>query len=296
MKILIAADSFKDALPSFEVCRAIERGIGRVMPRAATVVFPMADGGEGTASVLAHHLGGQQVQCTVSDPLFRPVGTEYFLASNGSVAFIEMAAASGLQLLKTGERNPLETTTFGTGELVLDAMKRGAKKIILGIGGSATNDAGMGMAAALGWSFLSAGGRELSPIGKNLALVHSIVPPPEPGTRTKGARNPKPHNLEVICDVDNPLLGERGAAQVYARQKGADAAAIELLEAGMSHFSKKLANYFGKDFSALPGAGAAGGLGAGAVAFAGATLRPGIDLVMELTEFEKQLDQASLVV
>jgi glycerate 2-kinase len=293
MKILIAADSFKDALPSLEICEAIERGIRQVMPDTATVVFPMADGGEGTASVLAHHLEGSMVSLTVNDPLFRPVRAKYFLSKNDELAFLELAEASGLQRLGPAERNPLVTTTLGTGELLAHAIMQGAKKIVLGIGGSATNDGGMGMAAALGWRFISPQGKELRPTGKNLGYVHHVSLQSSDFSHQSSVFSPQ---IEVICDVDNPLLGPQGAARVYARQKGADAAAIGQLEAGMRHFAAVLKKHFGKDFSSIPGAGAAGGLGAGAVAFAGATLRPGIEVMMELTGFERQLEDADLLV
>ncbi|MBI5915601.1 MAG: glycerate kinase [Bacteroidetes bacterium] len=283
MKILIAPDSFKDALSAPEVCIAIQRGILLARPEVETVLFPMADGGDGTAEILAWHLPGEMVTCTVADPLLRPVEARYFLS--GEMAFIEMAQASGLQLLRPEERNPLKTSTFGTGQLIRHAIGRGAKKILLGIGGSATNDAGMGMAAALGWHFLSKNGEELAPTGENLGKVETL--------QKSEIRIPK---SEIVCDVDNPLTGAQGAAQVYARQKGADDAAVALLEAGMLHFSKKLSAHFGQDFAEIPGAGAAGGLGAGAMAFLGATLRSGVETVMQLTGFEEVLKKTDLVI
>lgn len=288
MQILIAIDSFKDALSAPEACRAVRRGLLLARPEVDCRLFPMADGGEGTAEILAWHLAGDRVGCTVSGPLGRPVGAEYFLAENGAVAFIEMAGASGLQLLSAGDRDPLKTSTSGTGELVLDAVGRGAKKILLGIGGSATNDAGMGMAAALGWRFLSKKGEALEPVGENLEAVEEIVPPV--GAPLAQAV------VEVLCDVTNPLFGPDGAAYVYARQKGADDAAIERLDAGLRHFSKKLEAHFGQNFAQIPGAGAAGGLGAGAMAFLGAALRPGIEVVTELVGFEEVLKHVDLVI
>ncbi|MBK9017486.1 MAG: glycerate kinase [Saprospiraceae bacterium] len=175
MKILIAPDSFKDALPALAVCEAIRRGVVRAMPGADVQIFPLSDGGEGTAEVLNWHLGGELVEVAVSDPLFRPIEAHYF--SFGKMAFVEMAQASGLQLLRQDERNPLKTSTFGTGELVLDAILRGVSEIYLAIGGSATNDAGMGMAAALGWRFFAKNGTELAPIGENLGKVYRLEPP-----------------------------------------------------------------------------------------------------------------------
>lgn len=285
MKILIAPDSFKDALSAPEVCIAIQRGILLARPEVETVLFPMADGGEGTAEILAWHLPGEMVACTVAGPLGQPVAAQYFLS--GEMAFIEMAQASGLQLLRPEERNPLKTSTFGTGQLIRHAIGRGAKKILLGIGGSATNDAGMGMAAALGWRFLSKNSEELAPIGENLGQVETLLPPESEIRISKS---------EIVCDVDNPLTGPQGAAQVYARQKGADNAAVEVLEVGMVHFSKKLEAHFGRNFAEISGAGAAGGLGAGAMAFLGATLRPGVETVMQLIGFEEVLKKSDLVI
>lgn len=290
MKIIIAPDSFKNALAAAEVCRAIERGILLARPDAECVLFPMADGGEGTSEILAWHLEGETVKCRVADPYLRPVEAHYFLSSAGDVAFIEMAQASGLQLLEKHEQNPLQTSTYGTGELIADAIGKGVKKILLGIGGSATNDGGMGMATVLGWGFFSANGEKLSPTGANLASVDKII-------RPEGNDLPPPDlQVEVICDVTNPLFGPNGAAFVYAEQKGADEAAIRRLDAGLRHFSNKLETYFAQNFAEVPGAGAAGGMGAGAMAFLGAKLRPGAEAMMELTGFEKVIQGADLII
>lgn len=288
MKILIAADSFKDALPALEVCRAIARGLRRALPQAELLLFPMADGGEGTAEILTYHSRGERIEKEVNDPLFRPVTAGYGLSGDGKAAFIEMAAASGLPLLKQDERSALKTTTFGTGELILDAIGRGAGKILLGIGGSATNDAGMGMAAALGYRFFDKAGERLAAIGENLAKVASI-------DSSHLQFRPEEIEVEVLCDVDNPLFGEKGAAHIYAPQKGADAGAVERLDEGLRHFAQLLEDKFGRDFAHIPGSGAAGGLGAGAMAFLGGRLRPGIEAVMDYTGFEKQLEGVQLV-
>lgn len=285
MNILIATDSFKDALDAPAVCKAIERGILAAVPDATVRRFPLADGGEGTAQILTVHSGGQQIECLVKDPLLRPVWANYGLSGDGKTAFIEMAQASGLQRLAPEERNPLYTTTFGTGELIADALQRGVRKIVLGIGGSATNDGGMGMAVALGLQCLDAGGVPLSPVGQNLGKVRRIA-----GRLNLNAR------FEVICDVDNPLYGPLGAAQVYAPQKGADEAAVAELDAGLAHFAELLHQYSGKALAELPGAGAAGGLGAGAMAFLNARMRRGIEAVMEYTGFEAALSDIDLVV
>jgi glycerate 2-kinase len=287
LNILIAPDSFKDALSAIEVCKAIERGARRALPTAEVQLFPLADGGEGTAEVLAWHLPGELVKAQVHDPLLRPVEAQYF--SFGKMAFVEMAEASGLQRLEVGERNPLKTSTFGTGELLRHAMENGAEEVFLAIGGSATNDAGMGMAAALGWRFLDKNGKELAPVGENLDRVMTIVPP-QPKSE---ARNP---TWKVLCDVTAPLYGPSGAAYVFAKQKGADDAVVEQLDAGLRHFAGVVERQLGKDFSQVPGAGAAGGLGFGAMAFLGASVQSGAETILQLTGFESFVKKADLII
>lgn len=278
MRILLAPDAFKDALPAMAVAEAMEAGIRLADPDAEVTLFPLADGGEGTFDVLQQHFQASIRAMQVQDPLFRPVTARYGLSKDGQTAFLEMAQASGLQLLAPEARNPLKTTSFGTGEMIRDALDQGVSQLILGIGGSATNDAGMGMAAALGWQFLDKNGKPLTPIGENLSKVDKIAPP-----------SPKyrfPAKVQVICDVDNPLFGPSGAAHTYARQKGADAEGIAYLDEGLRHFSQILEATFGKTPAAAKGAGAAGGLGAACLSFLNAELKPGIELVMQLTGFE----------
>lgn len=289
MKILIACDSFKDSLPALEACQAIARGLQRALPGVEPIIFPMADGGEGTAGILTFHSNGQTISREVNDPLFRPVKASYGLSGDGRTAFIEMAAASGLPLLRAEERSALHTSTFGAGELVLDAIRRGVKKILLGIGGSATNDAGMGMAAALGYRFFDGNGERLAATGESLEKVNLI-------DDSQLDFDPEAVSVEVLCDVDNPLYGEQGAAYVYAPQKGADAAEVEKLDRGLRHFADVLKQKFGQDFAHRPGAGAAGGLGAGAMAFLRARLRPGIEAVMDHTGFDARLEGAQWAV
>lgn len=289
MNILVAPDSFKDALPALEVCKAIEHGLLRSLPAATVKLFPMADGGEGTAEVLAWHLSGRLVEVQVSDPLFRPIKAQYF--SFGKMVFVEMAQASGLQKLGVGERNPLKTSTFGTGELLGHAIQSNAEAVYLAIGGSATNDAGMGMAAALGWRFLDENGQVLLPIGENLSRVKTILPPPAESLLTS-----KQVVWTLLCDVAAPLCGPNGAAHVYARQKGADDAAIAQLEIGLQHFSEVVEKTLGKDFSQVPGAGAAGGLGFGAMAFLGANFQSGAETIMQLTDFEEHVGKTDLII
>lgn len=288
MKILIATDSFKDALPALQVCQAIERGVKLADSTIETTLFPLADGGEGTAEILTYHSGGNWQTVQVHDPLFRLIRAGYGISADGQTAFIEMAQAAGLQLLKLEERNPLKTSTYGVGEMIQDAIQKKVQKIILGIGGSATNDAGIGMAGALGFEFWDTVDAmdTMDLIGGNLASIYRIIPPFPDSSII----------LEVLCDVDNPLYGSNGAAHVYARQKGADDTAILKLDAGLQHFATILNNHFGRDFSNIPGAGAAGGMGAGAMAFLNATLQPGIQIIMELTHFDEVLHHVDLII
>lgn len=282
MNILIATDSFKDALPAIEVCRAIEAGIRSANPEAAIRLSPLADGGEGTYEVLASALGLQQVETTACDPLFRPISAAYGYSADGKTAFIEMAKTAGLQLLLPEERNPLLTSSLGVGQQIADAIQKGAQHIILAIGGSATNDAGIGMAAALGWQFLDKNGVTLQPVGGSLSQIKTIVAPVD-----------RPQvSVEVICDVTNPLFGPTGAAQVYARQKGADDAIIGQLDEGLQHFARLA----GQIDPAVPGAGAAGGMGFGAMCFLNAGLRRGVDVVLDILDVETKLIWADLVI
>ena len=287
MRILIASDSFKDALSAPEVCRSIAAGIRQNQGDADIAVFPLADGGEGTFDVLSFHLDLHTVEVDTFDPLFRPIRASYGLSADGSTAVVELAGASGLQLLARQERNPLHTSTYGTGLLLADAIDKGVSKIILALGGSATNDAGAGMASALGWHFLDDSGREIAATGLGLSQVSRIIPPelvivPE---------------TEVICDVTNPLFGPEGAAFVYARQKGADEFSISVLDAGLRHVARLAAEQLDKGgLAQMPGAGAAGGAGFGAMAFLGATLRRGADLVMDIAGLDDALAKTDLVI
>lgn len=293
MKILIATDSFKDALPASAVCDAIEKGIKLVDKNIETAKLPLADGGEGTMEVLMNNADGQWQTLTVHDPLMRPIEARYGLSKDGKTAFIEMAAASGLELLSTTERNPLQTTSFGTGELIKAAVAKGAKEIVLAIGGSATNDAGMGIAAALGYRFLDIQENELLPVGKSLQNVCKIA---DDNFIFKDVPPSEQVSIKVICDVTNPLYGPQGAASIYAPQKGATQDMVKALDNGLKHFSLKLEKKFGKNIATLPGAGAAGGVGAGAVAFLDATLYRGVDLVLDYVGFEQQLNEVDFII
>jgi glycerate 2-kinase len=286
MKILIACDSFKDALNADDVCKSIECGWLLADPSVQTTLFPLADGGEGTFAVLAAHLRLETIKIVVNNPLFKPTIAQYGLNTEG-VAFIEMAQAAGLQLLKNAERNPLKTSTFGVGELIKDAVNRSAKEIVLAIGGSATNDAGMGMAAALGSVFLDKNGRALLPIGENLIKIKTII-------NNDFLIKNKTLKCTIMCDVKNPLFGENGAAFIYAKQKGATDADIHTLDKGLKHFAEKMAAFNGAPNA--EGAGAAGGLGFGAQCFLNAALKSGIDAILDLTNFDKQLIDSDLII
>ncbi len=287
MTILIAPDKFKGSLTAQQVCQAIEEGLLSINPSLKIVSIPLADGGEGTSDLLTDFSGGSTVRVTVADPLFREIESAYGISKDGKTAFIEMAKASGLQLLNTEERNPLNTTTFGTGQLIKHALERGAKHIILGIGGSATNDAGIGMAAALGFSFLSATRDKLNPVGKNLALLASIDTDHIHPLLSKA-------KFTVLCDVQNQLYGVEGAAYIFGPQKGASQEDVKILDRGLLQFKKIAEATFNKGVD-FPGAGAAGGLGAGAKVFLNATMSSGFDFIARFTQLEDMIQKADLV-
>lgn len=288
MRILIACDSFKDALPADEVCRAIAKGLLRNGQHGLCLrEMPLSDGGEGVLEALRRTLSLTPVSLTVTDPLFRPVTASYGISADGQTALVELAEASGLQRLAIAERNPLITSTYGTGQLLADARLRGVKRALLAIGGSATNDAGIGVAAALGWQFLNASGKAVQPVGGALISVARIVPP---------ARMPFEY-VNVLCDVTNPLYGPNGAAFVYGPQKGASAQDIDRLDAGLRHLALLVEQQLGcKDLASVPGAGAAGGVGFGALAFMNATLKRGIDTVLDLVRFEDVARESDLII
>ncbi len=286
MNILIASDSFKDALPAFEVCRAIKYGIRAANPGTSIEICPLADGGEGTYEVLGSALALRSIEMPVLDPLRRPILATYGLSMDGKLAFIEMAKTAGLQLLLPSERNPALTSSFGVGQQIAHAVERGAQKIVLAIGGSATNDLGIGMASALGWQFLDDEGVLLPAIGSSLRSIQAIIPP----------ENRPDIRVDVICDVNNPLLGPSGAARVYARQKGADDAMIDQLEEGGKHFAWLAAKSVDAPDPDCPGAGAAGGMGFGVMYFLKAALRPGADVVLDLLDIDKKIEWADMVV
>ena len=290
--IAIAPDSFKGALSAEGVARAIADGLAESFPKAEFRLIPMADGGEGTVDAWAACTEALRIKAIVKDPLGRPVKSEYAYEPVSGVAVIEMAAASGLPLLATSERNPLVTSTYGTGELVRDALDQGARHVILGIGGSATNDGGTGMAAALGVRFLDARGRELPQGGAALARLASID---MSGLDPRVAKT----RFEAACDVTNPLCGALGASAIYGPQKGATKKDVKALDAALLHFAEVATTTKGISHRVdpeAPGAGAAGGLGFGLMAFCGAKLRSGVKIIAESVKLRERLKGCDLVI
>tara|TARA_Y100000741_G_scaffold56506_1_gene39174 strand:- start:1048 stop:2199 length:1152 start_codon:yes stop_codon:yes gene_type:complete len=290
MKIILAPDSFKGNLTSLEVAIAFEKGIKRVLPRANCIKIPMADGGEGTVQSLIDGIGGEIIRKRVIGPIGQKVFARYGLLSNGT-AVIEMAEASGLPLVTTRQKNPTKTTTFGTGELIIDAINKGAKKIIIGIGGSATNDGGVGMAQALGVRFLDSKDKEIKQHGSG-GMLKKIV---KIDTRETN-KVLKNINIIVACDVDSPLCGRLGASYIFGPQKGATPAMVRVLDDNLKHLAKIIKQSLKKDISKLKGAGAAGGLGAGLVAFAKAKMKSGVDIVIDATNLERHMKNTNLVI
>lgn len=289
MKIVIAPDSFKESMSAMEAARAIEKGFTKVLPDAEYVKIPMADGGEGTVQSLVDETGGEIIKETVTGPLGTEVEAFYGITGDKQTAVIEMAAASGIHLVPREKRNPLLTTTKGTGELIRAALDRGVKQIVIGIGGSATNDGGAGMAQALGARLLDKDGNPVGFGGGELNKLYSI-------DLTQLDPRLKDVHIEVACDVDNPLTGERGASAVFGPQKGATPKMVSTLDANLVHYAQVVKDALGVDVDQIPGAGAAGGLGAGLIAFLGASLKRGVDVVAEAVQLEKHMDQASLVI
>ncbi len=282
--VLIAPDSFKGTLTASEVCDIIGRAFTDTIKDAVIIKLPVADGGEGLCSCFAEIADGRFIKAEVTGVFGEKMNAEYYMLTDNT-AVIEMAACAGLPL--AGEnKDPEKATAYGVGELIAHAEKSGAKQILLGLGGSATNDCGIGAASALGWKFLDESGKELEPVGKNLGRVRKIIKPE------------KPLDIPVICacDVDNPLFGERGAAYVFAPQKGADSEAVKRLDSGLENMSEVIKSELGVDISYIAGAGAAGGMGGGAVAFLGARLEKGIDIILDKARFDEKAKNADLII
>lgn len=289
MKILIAVDSFKDCLSSLKVGKFLEQGILQSFPEAKIHKIPMADGGEGTVEALVSATNGQFISCEVHDPLMRKIQAQYGVAGDGITCIIEMASASGLELLSSEERNPWVTTSFGTGELILHALNSGFRRFILGIGGSATNDAGAGMAMALGAKFYDTDGNLIGFGGGELAKIIRC------DFSSLDSRIQESEFL-VACDVTNPLTGSNGASIVYGPQKGANAEMVIELDNALIHFSRVISDRMGINIETIPGAGAAGGLGGGMVVFLNARLQSGFEIVKHETNLESHCKWADIVI
>ena len=288
MKVVVAPNAFKGCLSASEAAAAMAEGTAKAEPDAEIVRVPVADGGDGLVDVALEALAGEARTVTVSGPLDRPVRARFCYVPAMNFAAIEMALASGLALLSENQRDATRTTSRGTGEIITAALDLDVSRIAVGIGGSATNDGGVGVATALGFRFLDAEGAAVEPVGGALGRIRRI---------DASAVDPRVNRVrfEAICDVDNPLLGPRGASHVYGPQKGATPEQIELLDAGLANLAQVIEADLGIDVRDLPGAGAAGGLGAGLCAFLGAELRRGVDLVLDLVGLDQWLDGADLV-
>lgn len=288
-RVVVALDSFKGSLDSYDAGRAFAEGIKEILSDADVRHFAIADGGEGFSEAIALAKGGERVKATVYDPLMRPIEASYTIHDEGAVAVIAISSASGLPLLTAEERNPLIATTYGTGQLIADAIERGCRQIVVGLGGSATNDCGVGMLRALGGKFYDAQGEELTETIEVLERV-AVVQDDCLRSKLQGV------SFSVAVDVDNPLCGERGAAYIYAPQKGADGAMVARLDSAMRHFASVVDRGCGYRASDLSGVGAAGGLGYAFVALLGATLKSGIELVLDAIDFDEALMEECLVV
>ncbi|MGN7165424.1 glycerate kinase family protein [Paenibacillus cellulositrophicus] len=291
MKVLVAMDSFKGSVSSCEAGEAVAAGIRSVYPDAQLDVLLLADGGEGTMDAMLAACGGQRRTVSVTGPLREKLIVSYIVLPDGRTAIIETAAVCGLPLVPEDRRSPMETTTFGIGELVADAIRAGCREVIVGLGGSATNDAGIGMLSALGWSFRSSDGRRLLHGGAGLLEVSSIEPP-APGTLAAL----RACTFYGACDVRNPLYGPEGAAFVYSPQKGAQPAEVKMLDSGLRRFAKLVETTLGADIASFPGAGAAGGLGGAIAGFLGGRMHSGVGLLLEKSGVERRLKGADIVV
>lgn len=287
-KIVIAPDSFKGSLSAQDVAKAIQNGVDQAFPNATTVLLPLADGGEGTIDVLETVCKGQRIFCDVVDPLFDPIKAEYLLCDDGC-AIIEMAKASGLTLVQPDKHDPSLTTTYGCGQLIKDALDHGATKLIITLGGSATNDGGCGALNALGVCFYDIHGQTIVPVGGNLDQIKVI---------DDSSFDPRLRSVPTIllADVTNPLCGPNGASCVYGPQKGADHLMIQRLDHNLDHLSKVVESKYGINFRDVSGSGAAGGLAFGLMSFCGATIQNGIDTILDLVHFDQVINDADLVI
>lgn len=288
MNVLIAVDSFKDSLSADEASRTITEGILEVCDQFVVKQTPISDGGEGTFKILFRELKGEEIEVLVKDPLFRDIPTKYGILED-KTAIIEMASAAGLTLVEQKLRNPMNTTTYGVGQIIKDALMQGCRKFIIGIGGSATNDGGIGMLSALGFRFFDRHDNELTPIGRSLCEIEKI-------DRRGVLKEASASEFIIACDVDNPFYGPNGAAHVFGKQKGANHEEIIALDKGLKHFSNVIKRDFGMDISSLKGAGAAGGLGGAFKAFLNAKLESGTDIIFGKLDIENKIQWADIVI
>lgn len=289
VKTVIAIDSLKGSLSSLEAGTAIKKGIQHIYPSAEIIVKPIADGGEGTVEALITGLNGEYRNVTVSGPDMKPVSCQYGTIDAGKTAIIEMAGAAGITLLEESKRNPLHATTYGVGEVILDAIASGCRDFVIGIGGSATNDGGIGMLEALGYSFFDDTGAPVGALGCDLACIRSISDANVP-MQLRDCR------FHIACDVTNPLCGETGATYTYAPQKGGTPEMLEQLEKGMHVYADAVKDFTNKDYSKYPGAGAAGGLGFAFLAFLNAQLLPGVSVILDAINLEEDIQDADYVI
>ena len=286
IKVIIATDKFKGSLTSMQACECIRSGILQANKNAAIKIFPMADGGDGFATAIKYYWQTATIHCKAVNPLMKAIDASYEWDETNKTAIIELASASGLMLLKEDEQNPLHTSTYGTGLLIQHAIEKGACKIIVGLGGSATNDAGIGILSALGFGFKNKQGNILPPVGASLSSVNSIEPPPLlPSVE-----------FVVACDVANTLFGRQGAAYIYAPQKGADGNAVKILDKGLRHFAYIIQLQTGKDIASFSGSGAAGGTAAGLAAFFKTQIVSGAKFIIDISKIEEQIEGAGIVI
>ena len=285
-KCLVISDSFKGTLSSLEICSLAEKEIKKIFPACEVINIPVADGGEGTVESFLSILKGEKISIDVKGPFFETVHAYYGMF--GKKAVIEMAQAAGLPLVE-GKPDPLRASTYGVGQMIDDAVKRGAKEIVIGLGGSATNDGGCGCAAALGVIFKDKEGKEFIPVGGSLDRIAEM-------DISEAERKLSEIKISAMCDIDNPLCGKEGAAYVFGPQKGADGKTVGLLDRNLVALSESIKRCLGKDVSGLPGSGAAGGMGAGVVAFLNAELKPGIEAVLDMAEFSEKAQDADLII
>ncbi|MFS0861208.1 glycerate kinase [Fredinandcohnia sp. 179-A 10B2 NHS] len=289
MKVLIAIDSFKGSVSSIEGSQAIAEGVKEVYPNSEIIRLPLADGGEGTVDALVQATDGTKIDVEVTGPLQDKVIATYGITGDRKTAVIEVASACGLTLVPVEKRNPLETTSYGVGELILDAIHRGCREFIIGLGGSATNDAGIGMLQALGIQFLDKNGKQVGLGGQILQTIEKI----EIESLNTSIQN---CTFRIACDVTNPLCGPNGAAYVYGPQKGATSKTIEELDNGLKHFAEVVKTSMNQDINSIPGAGAAGGLGAAFFGFLDGTLQSGVEIVLDAIQMEKHMEGADFVI